>query len=139
MTVIVAPKTRYRPAQVAAMLLETKGMVSVAAKRLGCAPQIVQRYCQRFEVCQDALYTAREEMTDVAELQLFAAIMRGESWAITFYLKTIGRDRGYGDRVDLEISVRQLAVEMGIDPESALVEAQTILEQGRRKKHAPTR
>lgn len=42
-------------------------------------------------------------MIDEAELRLWAAIQRGESWAIAFALRTLGRDRGYAERVTQEV------------------------------------
>jgi hypothetical protein len=45
-----------------------------------------------------AIKEERERMTDVAEMALFDAIKEGEGWAVCFYLKTQGKERGYIER-----------------------------------------
>ena len=66
-------------------------------------------------------------MLDEAELRLWKAIQRDESWAIAFCLKTIGRSRGYGERLDLNVSIQaaaaKVAQEFGLTPEAVLAEA----------------
>jgi len=37
-------------------------------------------------------------MMDMAELKLLDAVVMGQPWAILFYLKTQGKDRGYVER-----------------------------------------
>jgi len=96
----MARPQRYTPAQVIAALDEAKGLVSLAAKRLGCDPDTVQRYCQRYPRVQAAKEAHRGEMLDQAELWLWHAIQGGEPWAITFALRTLGRNRGYGPRME---------------------------------------
>lgn len=73
-------------------------MVSVAARNLGCNRRTIQRYAKRHETVREALEDARELMTDTAELALYKAIRDGEAWAVCFYLKTQGKQRGYVER-----------------------------------------
>lgn len=89
---------KYTPGRVAEVLAEAHGMVSVAARRLGCNRSTVQRYAQRHESVREALADARELMTDTAELALYEAIQQREAWAVCFYLKTQGKERGYVER-----------------------------------------
>lgn len=90
--------------QVADALTATRGMVSVAARRLGCTRKTVYNYINRYATVQEALEDARESTTDVAELKLFEAINAGEPWAVQFYLKTQGKTRGYAERQEQELS-----------------------------------
>lgn len=92
---------KYSAEQVAATLTECKGMVTLAAKRLGCVPNTVRRYVRDYASCRQALDDAREAMGDTAELALYNAIIGGEGWAIAFYLRTQGRNRGYVERQEL--------------------------------------
>ena len=92
---------KYPAAKVALALTETKGMITLAAKRLGCAPNTVRRYVREYAACRQALEDARAEMGDTAELKLYKAVTDGEPWAITFYLKTLGKDRGYTERQEV--------------------------------------
>lgn len=88
---------RYTCAQMVEALQATKGMVSLAAKRLGCAPDTVYRYIREYPTVAQAQRNEREAVTDMAELSLYKAIQQGEGWAVCFYLKTQGKERGYAE------------------------------------------
>ena len=74
------------------------GLVTSAAKRLGCAPKTVYRYIERFPALKDVLGEARESSVDLAESKLMEAINAGNLTAIIFFLKTQGKSRGYSER-----------------------------------------
>jgi hypothetical protein len=124
----MANKPRYTAAQVIAALRETKGMIFLAAKRLGCDPDTVQNYCKRYPTVQAAKDAERGEMVDTAELKLWQSIQNGEAWGITLALKTIGKDRGYVERVEqtgkdgapLQMLIEQLDRTPLVDVVSAL-------------------
>lgn len=84
--------------QISTALRETKGMVAVAARRLGCTRKTVRAYVTRYPAVADVLREERHLMGDIAELALFKAIQAGELDAIKFYLKTQCKDRGYVER-----------------------------------------
>jgi hypothetical protein len=89
---------RYTNEQIIDALKKARGMVYVAARTLGCNHNtIYNRMRQSPEVRLAAEYTSGIT-TDIAELKLFEAIERGEPWAVAFYLKTKGKDRGYTER-----------------------------------------
>ena len=92
---------RYRAAQVIQAIRDTKGLVSMAAERLRCEPDTVRAYAKRHPTVAAALKEERERMTDVAELSLYNQLLKGEGWAVCFYLKTQGKDRGYVERHEL--------------------------------------
>lgn len=127
----MACKPRYTVQQVAAALRASKGMVSLAARQLGCDAQTVQNYCQRHPTLEVVKQESRIEILDEAELRLWAAIRRDESWAIAFCLKTIGRGRGYGERLDLTVSIQaaaaKVASEFGLTAQEVLAEARLLL------------
>lgn len=91
---------KFTTDQVIKALQETKGLVSLAAKRLGCHPDTIRYMAKRHVTVASALKEEREAMTDVAELALFSAIQEKESWAVCFYLKTQGKNRGYVERME---------------------------------------
>ena len=97
----MADRQHYSATQVAEALTQTKGMIFLAAKRLGCSAQTVRNYCERFPSVQAAKDAERGEMVDTAELKLWQSIQNGESWGIAFCLKTIGKDRGYVERQEV--------------------------------------
>ena len=84
-------------------LTEARGMVSVAARRLGVTRRAVYNALEKFPSVADALRDAREATTDMAELKLLEAIKDREPWAVALYLKTQGKDRGYTERLDIKV------------------------------------
>ena len=91
----------YTTAQVIQAIRDTRGLTSLAAKRLRCSAETVRNYCRRYPTVAQAMREEREAMLDVAELSLFTAIQEREAWAVCFFLKTIGRARGYIERHEL--------------------------------------
>ena len=124
-------KQRFSARQVIDALRETKGMVSYAARRLQCDIDTIQNYCNRYPSVDAARYEARTELLDLAELKLWAAIQQGEGWAVQFALRSIGRSRGYGERLDLSISIQaaaaKVAAEFGLSVQEVLNEARLLL------------
>ena len=127
----MARPQRYTEAQVIAALTHTKGMVYLAAKQLGCDPDTVLRYCKRYPNVQAAKEIHRGELLDEAELHLWQRIQKGEPWAIIFALRTLGRNRGYGEKIEhtsprLEVQWEHLSEETlerlanGENPEKVL-------------------
>ena len=96
----MADHPHFTVAQMVAALEETKGMTYLAAKRLGCSHVTVTRYCHKHPAVQAAKDAERGVMIDEAELRLWAAVQAGQPWAIAFCLKTLGRNRGYIERVE---------------------------------------
>ena len=92
---------KFEPSDVADMLTECRGLVQVAERRLACNPKTIYQYVKKHAVVREALQDARAYMTDTAELALFNAIQERAPWAVCFYLKTQGRDRGYAERPDM--------------------------------------
>lgn len=123
---------RYTTKQVIDALQATKGMVSLAAKKLGCEPNTIRNYIARHSTVAEACKEIREATVDIAELKLFTAIQNGEAWAISMYLKTIGRDRGYIDRLDhyhhqVREAIKQLAEDRGLPMDEVEEELRRIL------------
>lgn len=78
-----------------------KGITKMgAAKVLGCPWQTLNRYCHRWESVDAAIKTKRRELVDLAEMGLRGAVIRQEPWAVTFTLRTLGKDEGYTDRTE---------------------------------------
>jgi hypothetical protein len=129
----MAKTNRYTAQQVIAALKQTKGMTYLAAKALGCDPDTIMRYCKRFPTVEQAKHDARGELLDIAEVKLWQAVQRDESWAIAFCLKTIGRSRGYGERLDLNVSIQaaaaKVAAEFGLSVNDVLHEAKLLLSE----------
>lgn len=91
-------KPQFTVEQVITALTESKGMVTVAAKKLGCSPTTVHNYIAKHTTIRDAMDAARDSQLDFAELKLFEEIKNNNTTAIIFYLKTVGKRRGYVER-----------------------------------------
>jgi hypothetical protein len=93
-------KPRFSAEQVAQALRASHGLSTHAAKRLGCKPHTILAYVRRHPICAQAQEEAREALMDDAEARLSEAIERGEPWAVTFALRTVGKGRGYVEKVE---------------------------------------
>lgn len=102
----MAGKPRFTVQQVIDAINSTHGMVYLAAKALGCSHNTVYKYAKRHPTIQQAIDANRGRMLDTAESKLEAAIETGESWAVQFALRTLGKNRGYVERRQQEISGR---------------------------------
>jgi hypothetical protein len=94
-------KEKYNKKEIIAALVVSKGTVYIAARRLGCAANTIYRFAEKYPEVKEAMHHERGMQIDVAELQLQAAVNRGEPWAIALTLKTIGKDRGYTERTEV--------------------------------------
>ncbi len=94
-------RERFTAQQVVDALTQAKGMVTVAARLLGCKADTIHAYVLRYPQVAEAKHQQREAMLDVAELALLKAIQAGEGWAVCFTLKTIGKARGYVERQEI--------------------------------------
>ena len=97
-------RQKFTQAQVIAALRETKGMVYLAAKRLGCEAQTIYNYRDRYPAVRAEMEQQDGEVDDAAEMKLYQAIIAGEPWAVQFRLRTKGKGRGYVERVQQDIS-----------------------------------
>ena len=138
----MANKNRYTAQQVADALTETKGMMFIAAQRLGCSQETIRTYCNRYPSVQAAKDAQRGIMIDTAELKLWQSIQNGEAWGITLCLKTIGKDRGYVERLQADVTLNiqamaaRVAAELGVDVSLLLAEAQSLLTEEHGGRHA---
>jgi hypothetical protein len=93
------PRKREETARrIIAAVKETHGMLAAAAERSGIGYRTVCRYAAESPAVKEAVHVAKETMLDFAESKLFQAINKGQAWAIAFYLKTQGKQRGYIER-----------------------------------------
>lgn len=88
-------ETEHRPAFVAAALLQSAGIVAHAAEMLHVTPQTVRRYIREYPECREAVTEAREMNCDLAETKLLQNIKEGKEASVFFYLKTMGKSRGF--------------------------------------------
>lgn len=97
---------KYTTAQIIEALRKARGLITLSAQALGCEPQTIRNYVKRYPTVAEALKEERERMTDIAEAALYTRVKEGDAWAVCFYLKTQGKDRGYVERAQVEQSGR---------------------------------
>jgi hypothetical protein len=94
-------REKFTPEQVADALKAGGGLYSKAAEHLGaatggtCAPGTIARYVKTYRRLHRVLGEIAEANLDTAEGKLLDKIKDGDLAAITFYLRTKGRRRGY--------------------------------------------
>lgn len=94
-------KEKYTKKEMIEALTACKGMVYVAARRLGCAANTVYNFIEKYPEVKAAMQQERGVLIDIAEIALAKAVQNGEPWAVSLTLKTIGKDRGYTERQEI--------------------------------------
>jgi len=98
------PGQKYPDDLIIGAIEKAHGLISAAAKIIGCNPITIRKRMESTPAIAAAVKNARELMLDVAELKLFDAINQNRPWAICFYLKCIGKERGYVEKQQVEHS-----------------------------------
>lgn len=125
------PITReYSEDEIIAALEWSGGIVNAAAKRLRCHRATIHYRIKHSERIRQALEDAREAMLDDAEDALRTLVKRKNVAAVIFTLKTRGRERGYGENLDVHLSWQDELRRAGIDPNAAMTELARQIESG---------
>lgn len=96
----------YTDEQIEAAIREAKGNISGAARLLGCDRGTVALRAKDNPALQEAIVEGREARIDRAEEvvdEVIDCADKAEALkAATYILRTIGRSRGYGDKLEVE-------------------------------------
>lgn len=98
------PKKRggtYKDSAIIAALKASNGGVYLAAEKLGCDPKTIYRRAEKSEKVQQVIDNMRGQLVDLAEAALKKAVVGGEGWAVIWSLKTLGKGRGYVERMEM--------------------------------------
>lgn len=85
-------------------LINNRGRQYLAARELGISRKTLWSYRQRWPEIEEITQEFRGQLVDTAEKSLETAAENGESWAVTFVLNCLARDRGYGNQSKLEVT-----------------------------------
>ena len=92
--------TKHTVEQVIAAIGEAHTKTAVA-ERLGCSRNTVLNYCRRWATVAAAFEQERACLVDLAEGGLRDALIEKQPWAISFTLRTLGKDEGYTERQEV--------------------------------------
>ena len=87
-----------------AVLKTTSGNLKMAAESLGCSRQALHLRVNKSKELQQIIHDERQGVIDVAESALYNKVLDGDMRAIEFTLRTIGKDRGYVEKRQEEIT-----------------------------------
>lgn len=94
-------KRELKALKIITAIKESKGLLTMAARKSGIGYTTLWRYTQDFPSVRQAVEESKESMVDFAEGKLFEKISKGNTASIIFYLKTQGKRRGYIERQEI--------------------------------------
>lgn len=87
-------------------LKKTYGNYTAACKAGNFSHDTVQKWKRDDEkfkkACEDIVLSGVDTRVEIAEHKLQEAIERGERWAVNFILKTLGKSKGYTEKIETE-------------------------------------
>ncbi len=86
---------KYTVDQIAGALRDGNGILSVAAKILGCHRNTIYNYLEDNPELKDIAEECRETLVDEAEQILLKKVKEEDMRCVMFVLRTLGRHRGY--------------------------------------------
>lgn len=98
----MARPRRYTDEQIVAALAEKRGAVYLAAEVVGCDADTIYHRAKTSKAVAAAIAHQRGKLVDTAETKLADAIDDGQAWAISLCLKTLGKDRGFYEKSEVQ-------------------------------------
>lgn len=90
------PSRTFSDEEIIKALTESKGLVQLAAKSLGCSRRCIYDRIKDVPEVAEALADSRELIIDEADRKLQELVQQGHFQAIALVLQTLGKKRGYG-------------------------------------------
>lgn len=115
----------YTTDQIIEALRATNGLISLAARSLNCSPNTIYHRAKTTKAVRDVIQNARGELIDMAEARLRTMVIASDPWAVGFVLRTLGKERGYTERLEVTgedgepIAVRTIEVIKDYGPGAA--------------------
>jgi len=98
---------KYTVAQVSQAIEHSEGFISKAidflsvGQKTRCSPDTFKRYLAKYPELADLKAYYREKLVDLAEIGLMGRILKGDTLAMIYVTKNLGKDRGWADRIEL--------------------------------------
>lgn len=98
-------RTRISNKTIITVFEKKLGNLSATATALGVARKTLVRWSEADKELAEQMQDVRESLIDFLESKFFQAVSEGNIAAIIFGLKTLGKDRGYVERVENEVNI----------------------------------
>ena len=95
---------KYNHKLMRAALSRCDGRITDAARMVGCGYSTIRNWMNRHPELRALIEESREVNLDLAESRLLKRIRKDDLAAIIFYLKSQGKERGYGQSAQVEIT-----------------------------------
>ena len=123
---------KYTAEQMIQALRETKGQITLAARRVGCAYNTMRRYVDEYPSVKAVLEEENAVMGDAVELALYdEAVNKRNTAALIFLAKTKFKERGYTERHDIGLAlspeVQAMAQQLGINKADIVREFEALI------------
>jgi hypothetical protein len=86
-------------------LLDTRGLVLTACNKAGLSRAQHYKWCKDDEEYKEQVDAINDMMVEGVESKLKDLIDNDNTAAIIFYLKTKGRDAGYGNKIEVDAKI----------------------------------
>ena len=100
----MANRDRYTATQFISAIESSFGIKTAIASTLECDRHTVDSYIERYPTIRRAYEAERNRLVDMAEGKFAEAISKGEWAAISFALRTLGKDRGFVESRALDVT-----------------------------------
>lgn len=104
-------------------LYKHNGLVTFAAKELGCSPLTINEWMHGHEALREVVRQCRMGLVDEAEKALFSNIKRKKEPSVFFTLKCLGKDRGFIEQLRISLDEVQSGT---VKPQIASAAAKVI-------------
>lgn len=108
----MARRKLYTDAAIIQALKKSRGLVFIAARRLGCDPDTIYYRAKKSKKIEAVIRYQRGQFVDLAESKLMRAVKAGEQWAVNIALSNLAKDRGYGQQSTRTLMVTLSAEEL---------------------------
>ena len=97
--------------------IEDSDTMSDIARKLKCDWMTAEKYVKKFDL-YDEFLNKKEALVDLAETKLRDKIRQGDTAAILFTLKTVGKSRGYIERREVDMDGSKIVIEAKMPDEN---------------------
>lgn len=94
----MARKQSWTDQEIIDAVKEMNGQVRLVARKLNCTHSTIYRRGAQNPEIREAWESSKDFVTDEIQQVLIEKAIAGEPWAVTFWLKTQAKHRGYTER-----------------------------------------